>query len=311
MAFLNPGYLGSEGSFRRDVARPIERMNDPHARERLRRLIAPFVLRRLKTDPAIISDLPEKWEMKVRCSLTPEQATLYQAVVDEALEQIGQAEADGNMLQRRGQVLAMLMKLKQICNHPAQFLKDGSTLSGRSGKLQRLEEMLEELYTADDRALVFTQFAEWGHMLQQQIQHMLFDDVVFLYGGTPAKERDALVRRFQAPHGPRVFILSLKAGGTGLNLTAANHVFHFDRWWNPAVENQATDRAFRIGQTRNVQVHTFICGGTLEEHIDDLIESKRALADSVLGTDEGWLTELSTAQLRDLVALRHADITDV
>jgi SNF2 family DNA or RNA helicase len=305
MAFLNPGYLGSEATFRRTIARPIERTGDPDARERLRRLSAPFVLRRLKTDPAIISDLPEKWEMKVYCSLIPEQATLYQAVVEEAMEQIGRAETDGNATQRRGQVLAMLMKLKQICNHPAQFLKDGSTVSGRSGKLQRLQEMLEEVYATDDRTLVFTQFAEWGRILQQHLQHTLFDDVLFLYGGTPAKERDALVRRFQAPNGPRVFILSLKAGGTGLNLTAANHVVHFDRWWNPAVENQATDRAFRIGQTRNVQVHKFISSGTLEEHIDDLIESKRALADSVLGTDEGWLTELSTAQLRNLVALRH------
>jgi SNF2 family DNA or RNA helicase len=158
--------------------------------------------------------------------------------------------------------------------------------------------------------LVFTQFAELGTLLQRHLQQTFYDDVLYLHGGTPAKERDALVRRFQARGGPRVFILSLKAGGTGLNLTAANHVFHFDRWWNPAVENQATDRAFRIGQTRNVQVHKFICGGTLEEHIDELIERKRALAESVLGADESWLTELSTAQLRDLVALRRADVAE-
>lgn len=310
MAFLNPGYLGSETSFRRELARPIERTGDQEARERLRRLTAPFVLRRLKTDPTIISDLPEKLEMKVYCSLTPEQATLYQAVVDEALGRIEETEAGGSAIARRGQVLAMLMKLKQVCNHPAQFLHDGSAVDGRSGKLLRLGEMLEEVYAIDERALIFTQFAELGTLLQRHLQQ-LFGEVLFLHGGTPAKERDAMVRRFEAPGGPRVFLLSLKAGGTGLNLVAANHVFHYDRWWNPAVENQATDRAFRIGQTRNVQVHKFICGGTLEEHIDELIESKRALAESVLGADESWLTELSTAQLRDLVALRRDDVAEV
>ncbi|MDQ4075585.1 MAG: DEAD/DEAH box helicase, partial [Chloroflexota bacterium] len=310
MAFLNPGYLGSEAAFRREFARPIERTGDPQARERLRQLTAPFVLRRLKTDPTIISDLPEKLEMKVYCSLTPEQATLYQAVVQEELEQIEEAETEGSAIQRRGRVLALLMKLKQVCNHPAQFLKDGSMLDGRSGKLARLKEMLEEVYAEDDRALIFTQFAEMGSMLQRHLQQTLYDDVLFLHGGTPAKERDTMVRRFQAQNGPHVFILSLKAGGTGLNLTTANHVFHYDRWWNPAVENQATDRAFRIGQTRNVQVHKFICGGTLEEHIDELIESKRALAASVLDTSEDWLTELSTTQLRELVALRQADVVE-
>ncbi len=309
MAFLNPGYLGSEAAFRRELARPIERTGDQAARERLRRLTAPFVLRRLKTDPTIISDLPEKLEIKEYCSLTPEQATLYQAVVEQELNQIEASEAGDSAIARRGQVLAMLMKLKQVCNHPAQFLHDGSAVDGRSGKLQRLEEMLEEVYAVDERALIFTQFAEMGTLLQRQLQRV-FGDVLFLHGGTPARERDAMVRRFEAPGGPHMFVLSLKAGGTGLNLVAANHVFHFDRWWNPAVENQATDRAFRIGQTRNVQVHKFICGGTLEEHIDELIESKRALAESVLGADESWLTELSTAQLRDLVALRRDEVTE-
>jgi SNF2 family DNA or RNA helicase len=236
---------------------------------------------------------------------------LYEAVVQDALQKIAQAEQEGSVMRRRGQVLAMLMQLKQVCNHPAQFLKDGSQLAGRSGKLARLGEMLEEVYATGDRALIFTQFAEMGGMLQRFLSELFFDDVLFLHGGTPVKERDGLVRRFQAPKGPRVFILSLKAGGTGLNLTAANHVFHFDRWWNPAVENQATDRAFRIGQTRNVQVHRYICSGTLEDHINELIESKRALAESVLGTGEQWLTDLNTAQLRDLVALRRADVVEV
>ncbi len=311
MAFLNPGYLGGETAFKREFARPIERTGDKAAAERLRKLTAPFVLRRLKTDPTIISDLPEKQEMKVYCPLTQEQATLYEAVVREALMQVEQAEAEGEAMRRRGQVLAMLMQLKQVCNHPAQFAKDGSALAGRSGKLERLTEMLEEVYAAGDRALVFTQFAEMGKMLQQYLRETFYDEVLFLHGGTPAKERDPLVRRFQAPNGPRVFILSLKAGGTGLNLTAANHVFHFDRWWNPAVENQATDRAFRIGQLRNVQVHKFICGGTLEDRIDEMIESKRALAESVLGAGEGWLTELNTEQLRDLVVLRREEAVEI
>ena len=310
MTFLNPGYLGSEASFRREFARPIERTGDPLATERLRKLTTPFVLRRLKTDPTIISDLPEKLEMKVYCPLTKEQATLYQAVVRDVLEQVEKAEDEGDTMQRRGLVLAMLLKLKQVCNHPAQFLKDGSELPGRSGKLARLMEMLEEVYAGNDRALVFTQFAEMGKLLQGYLRNTFYDDILFLHGDTPAQDRDGLVRRFHAPNGPRVFILSLKAGGTGLNLTAANHVFHFDRWWNPAVENQATDRAFRIGQTRNVQVHKFICGGTLEDHIDEMIESKRALAESVLGASEGWLTELSTDQLRDLVTLRREDIAE-
>jgi SNF2 family DNA or RNA helicase len=203
------------------------------------------------------------------------------------------------------------VRLKQVCNHPAHFLGDGSRLAGRSGKLARLTEMLEEACAEGDRVLIFSQFAEMGAMLQGFLAEALNEEVLFLYGGTQAKERDAMVRRFQAPDGPKIFMLSLKAGGTGLNLTAASHVFHFDRWWNPAVENQATDRAFRIGQTRNVQVHKFICGGTLEDKIDAMIESKKALAESVLGAGEGWLTELNAAQLRDLVTLRQDAVTEV
>ncbi|MFV9505646.1 MAG: SNF2-related protein [Oscillochloridaceae bacterium umkhey_bin13] len=310
MAFLNPGFLGGETEFRRSFARPIERASDKDAAERLRRLTGPFILRRLKTDPAIINDLPEKIEMKVFVPLTQEQATLYEATVREALSQIESADSEGEQTRRRGLVLAMLTRLKQICNHPAHFLKDGSALPGRSGKLDRLNEMLEEVIAAEDRALIFTQFAEMGTLLSTHLAKTLFVETLFLHGGTPAKERDALVRRFQASEGPPILILSLKAGGVGLNLTRANHVFHFDRWWNPAVEDQATDRAFRIGQMRNVQVHKFVVGGTLEEKIDTMIEGKRALAAQVLGAGEAWLTELSTDQLRDLVALRREEISD-
>jgi SNF2 family DNA or RNA helicase len=310
MTFLNPGYLGGEAEFRRTFAQPIERAGDSEAAARLRHLTAPFILRRLKSDPTIISDLPEKSEMKVFVPLTREQATLYEATVREALTQIQGADDEGEQLRRRGLVLAMLTRLKQVCNHPAHFLKDGSRLDGRSGKLERLAEMLEEVVASDDRALIFTQFAEMGDLLQHHLAERLGADALFLHGGTPAKERDGMVRRFQAPEGPHLFILSLKAGGTGLNLTHASHVFHFDRWWNPAVEDQATDRAFRIGQTRNVQVHKFVCSGTLEEKIDAMIEGKRALAAQVLGAGEGWITELSTDQLRELVALRREEVSD-
>jgi len=299
MDFCNPGLLGASGRFRTRFAVPIERYRDDEAAERLRRIITPFVLRRLKTDRSIIADLPDKIEMKVYCNLTREQASLYQAVVDDMLARIDSSEG----IERRGLVLATLLKLKQVCNHPAHLLGDGSRLDGRSGKLARLEEILEEALAEGDRALCFTQFAEMGHLLRAHLGQRLGTDVPFLHGGVSKATRDAIVSRFQAGDGPPVLLLSLKAGGVGLNLTAANHVVHFDRWWNPAVEEQATDRAFRIGQRRNVQVRKLVCVGTLEERIDQMIEHKRELAERVVGAGEDWLTELSTAQLRELVAL--------
>lgn len=302
--FLNPGYLGGEKTFRQRFANPIEKLDDADAAKRLKRLTTPFILRRLKTDPTIISDLPEKMEMKVYTNLTTEQGTLYEAVVKEVMERIERADEDGDNMSRRGLVLSLLMQLKQVCNHPAQYLKDGSSLDGRSGKLSRLTEMLEEVYAVDDRALIFTQFAEMGELLRAHLRATFYDEPLWLHGSTKVKEREDMIRRFQAERGAKIFILSIKAGGVGLNLTRANHVFHFDRWWNPAVENQATDRAFRIGQTRNVQVHKFVCAGTLEEKIDEMIESKKALAERIVGADESWLTEMDTAGLRNLVQLR-------
>ncbi|HCI82597.1 MAG TPA: ATP-dependent helicase [Ktedonobacter sp.] len=300
MEFLNPGYLGSGEKFRKGFAIPIERYHDKERSEMLRRVIQPFVLRRQKTDKSIIQDLPEKMEMKVFCNLTREQASLYEAVVKEMMEKIQEAEG----MERRGLILATLTKLKQVCNHPAQFIGDGSSLPRRSGKLIRLEEMLEEVQAEGDKALIFTQYAEMGEMLRRYLQESLGYETLFLHGGTPKKQRDAMVQRFQEDRaGTPFFILSIKAGGVGLNLTAANHVFHFDRWWNPAVENQATDRAFRIGQKRNVQVHKFICVGTLEERIDQMIEQKRELAENIVGSGENWLTEMSTSQLKELFAL--------
>src|SRR5205823_3175925 len=231
MEFLNPNYLGSAQDFRKSFALPIEKYHDANRAETLKRLIQPFVLRRLKTDKAIIRDLPDKMEMKVFCNLTQEQASLYEAVVKEMIEKIENSEG----IERKGLILSTLLKLKQVCNHPAQFIGDGSSLPGRSGKLARLEEMLGEALDAGDKALIFSQFAEMGTLLRSHLQETLGCEVLFLHGGTPKKQRDAMVQRFQEDRrSAPIFILSLKAGGVGLNLTAANHVFHFDRWWNPA-----------------------------------------------------------------------------
>lgn len=303
MAFLNPGYLGSRAGFRREFSVPIERYQDTMAADKLRKLVRPFVLRRLKNDPEVIRDLPEKFEHKVYCNLTREQATLYEAIVQSGMSALPGDGVDG--IQRRGMVLAMLTRLKQVCNHPALFLADGSEVRQRSGKLNRLTEMLEEILDVDERALIFTQYAQMGHILQAYLRDTFGEEVLFLHGGTPQRQRDRMLERFQEDgDAPRIFVLSLKAGGTGLNLMRANHVFHFDRWWNPAVENQATDRAYRIGQTRDVQVHKYICLGTLEERIDALIESKRELADAVIGQGDDWVTELTTEELYDLIVLR-------
>jgi SNF2 family DNA or RNA helicase len=305
MQFLNPGFLGPQTRFRESYALPIERYQDIEATKRLRKLVGPFILRRLKSDPTIIQDLPDKQEMKVYCSLTPEQVTLYQAVVQKSLLDLENTEQETKEpMSRRGAILSALLRLKQVCNHPAQYLDDGSDLPRRSGKLERITEMLEEVLAVGDRALIFTQFAGMGKLLHAYLRTLFGVEVLYLHGGTRAEQRDQMVARFQSNQGPPIFLLSLKAGGTGLNLTAANHVFHFDRWWNPAVEDQATDRAYRIGQTQNVQVHKLICSGTLEEKIDALIESKKSLAQSVVSGGEEWLTELSTDQLRELITLR-------
>lgn len=299
MDILNPGLLGAPKEFRTRYAIPIERHQDAQAAAKLRRITEPYLLRRVKTDPAVISDLPQKIEIDQYYSLSQEQATLYQSVVGEMMDKIANSEG----IERRGLVLAAMAKLKQVCNHPAQLLHDGSTVAGRSGKVARLEELLEQIVAEGDKVLCFTQYTEFAQMLLPHLASRLDAEVFYLHGGTSRAKRTELVQRFQATDRPAIFLLSLKAGGTGLNLTAANHVLHLDRWWNPAVENQATDRAFRIGQKRNVQVRKFICRGTLEERIDEMIKDKQALADLVVGDGEGWVTELSTDTLRELFAL--------
>ncbi|MFD0786855.1 DEAD/DEAH box helicase, partial [Micromonospora azadirachtae] len=306
MQFVNPGLLGPAATFKKRYAEPIERHGDAEAAERLRRITGPFVLRRLKTDSSIISDLPEKLEMEVVCNLTAEQASLYRAVVDDMLAKIESSEG----IERRGLVLATMTRLKQVCNHPAQLLRDGSPLDGRSGKLARLDEILDEVLAAGEKALLFTQYAEFGGMLRGHLSARFGREVLFLHGGVGKADRDTMVTRFQSPDGPAIFILSLKAGGTGLTLTAANHVVHVDRWWNPAVEDQATDRAFRIGQRRRVQVRKFVCAGTVEEKVAALIADKRSLAARVVGTGEQWVTELSTTQLRELFALEAGAVVE-
>lgn len=300
MDFLNKGYLYNWSTFRSEFAVPIERDGDSKKSNKLKKLITPFVLRRLKTDTNIIKDLPEKIETKEYAPLTKEQATLYQAVVNDCLSKIDNSQG----IARSGMIIASLTKFKQICNHPVQFLKDNGEIEGRSGKLERLIDMLEVVIEEGDRSLIFTQFAEMGHILKSELEKKLGVKTLFLHGGTSRKKREELISIFQNDSNePMIFILSLKAGGLGLNLTKANHVFHFDRWWNPAVENQATDRAFRIGQLKNVHVHKFICMGTLEEKIDEMLERKQALAQSIVSTSENWISEMSNEEIRELFIL--------
>src|SRR6185437_883298 len=308
MDVLNPGLLGSAREFRERFAVPIEKLLDKDRSEHLRRMIRPFVLRRTKTDPQIASDLPEKIEMKVFCNLTVEQAALYERATSEMLNQIDAATG----IRRRGLILAILTRLKQICDHPALLEETpaSASLDKRSGKCERLLDMLEEVIDEGESALVFTQYAQMGTLLQRILTQRFRSPIFYLHGGTPQKQRDEMVNAFQSATQPAIFILSLRAGGLGLNLTAASHVFHFDRWWNPAVENQATDRAHRIGQQRKVQVHKFIAVGTVEERIDRLLTEKTHLAETIVGGGEDWLTELSTADLREYVRLSEQAVSE-
>ncbi|MCW2814944.1 MAG: SNF2-related protein [Nocardioides sp.] len=298
--WATPGLLGSRGAFRKAWAGPIESGNEPTKARQFGDLVGPFLLRRRKSDPGIAPELPPKTETDHPLTLTREQVVLYEAFVRDTMERIERADEDA----RRGMVLALLTGLKQICNHPAQFLKQSGAvrLAGRSDKLDLLDELVSTAVAEGGSVLVFTQYVAMARLLEAHldkvgVRHQL------LHGGTIVRERERMVERFQAGEVP-VFLLSLKAGGTGLNLTRADHVVHIDRWWNPAVEEQATDRAYRIGQTRPVQVHRMIMRGTVEEKVAELLNRKRALADAVLGRGEAALTELSNDDLRDLVELR-------
>jgi superfamily II DNA or RNA helicase len=298
--WTTPGLLGPLERFHRSVAVPIERYRDPGATRRLARLVRPFLLRRRKSDPQVAPELPAKTETDRVVPLTAEQATLYEAVVRETLAKIAAAEG----VERRGLVLALLTALKQICNHPAQYLHERGPLPGRSGKLAALDELLGVIVDEGEQTLVFSQYVEMCRLIESHLADRGVP-TLFLHGQVPARRREEMVARFQAGAAP-VFLLSLRAGGVGLNLTRATHVVHYDRWWNPAVEDQATDRAYRIGQDRPVQVHRLVTEGTLEDRIAALLASKRGLAEAVVGAGEAWITELSDAELAELISLREA-----
>lgn len=311
---VNPGLLGSASTFRNRFAEPIERDRNPDAVRRLSALTRPFILRREKTDPTIIADLPAKTEITVRANLTLEQAGLYRAVIDELMEALRDKQ---QRALRRRTVLAALTRLKQICNHPAHYLADGSALvrrgAHRSGKLELLEDIATTVIAEGDQALVFTQFAAFGRLLAGWLTDVVGTEIPLLHGGLGRTDRDRLVEDFQngAPgHRPPILIATLKAGGTGLNLTAANHVVHVDRWWNPAVEDQATDRAYRIGQRQRVHVSRFVCVGTLEERVDDLIAKKRELSRLTVATGENWMSDLGDDELYELFALRDEAVSE-
>lgn len=309
--FVNPGMLGSQSFFRNHFAKAIERgQDDAQAREmgeRLQRLTAPFILRRLKTDPAIVDDLPDKAEHVIGVDMTAEQAALYKALVDETQRELERRQG----MARKGLVLATITRIKQICNHPAHFLGDGSPVTDhgrqRSGKVGKLVEILDQAAETGQRVLIFTQYKAFGDILQPYLAAHLGQPVPFLHGGVGKSARDAMVEDFQRPDGPPAMLLSLKAGGTGLNLTAASIVVHMDRWWNPAVENQATDRAFRIGQARDVTVYKMITRGTMEERIQEVLDGKMHLAGAVVGEGEGWITELDAEDLAKLISFRGQD----
>ncbi|AXV08190.1 Helicase, SNF2/RAD54 family [Euzebya pacifica] len=295
----NRGLLGTQGTFNKRFVGPVEVRRDSRAAERLRRLVSPFIMRRTKDDPEVAKDLPDKIERTVVCALTKEQADLYKEVTKKALEELSQADGIG----RRGKILALLTALKQVTNHPAQYKKEGGPILGRSGKLATLREIIGEVADAGDQALIFTQYTRMGDLLAEQLEADLGIQVPFLHGGLSLSRRDNMVADFQQGSAAPVLIVSTRAGGTGLNLTAATHVVHYDRWWNPAVEDQATDRAHRIGQTRTVEVHKLVTAGTIEERIAEMLERKRALADAVVGAGESWITELDDAALAELVSL--------
>ncbi len=300
MEVLNPGLLGSPSQFRERFVIPVEKLADAKRGQLLRDMIRPFVLRRTKQDPEVAVNLPSKMEMRVFTSLTPEQAAMYERITADMLTSVENASG----IRRRGLILAGLTRLKQVCDHPALLTHDDKKIDGRSGKCERLVDMLEEVLGEGEAALVFTQYREMGHLLERLIQTRLDHEPLFLHGGVPVKDRDTMIQEFQRDGTPqRIFILSLRAGGLGLNLTAANHVFHFDRWWNPAVEAQATDRAHRIGQNKIVQVHKFVSIGTVEERIDKLLADKTALAENIVTSGDQWLTNLSTDDLKKYLAL--------
>lgn len=302
MDYTNKGYLGNVKAFKEDYANPIQVFNDEQVTAKFRKITAPFMMRRMKSDKTIISDLPDKIEQNQFAQLTKQQAALYQKTMQAAMEEIEGYEATDSqtLFKRQGLVLQMILALKQICNHPTQFLKNGQFDATLSGKMELLFELLDSIIESGEKVLVFTQFAEMGKLLEQFIAERFGEKPLFYHGGCSIKQREEMVNRFQNNRADKIFILSLKAAGTGLNLTAASHVIHYDLWWNPAVENQATDRAYRIGQDKNVMVHRMICKNTFEERIDAMIQKKKHLAEMTVATGENWIGKLSNKELREI-----------
>jgi SNF2 family DNA or RNA helicase len=302
MDFANKGYLGNIKSFKSEYAQPIQVFNDMQCVQRFRKITAPFMMRRLKSDKSIIADLPDKIEQNEYALLTQPQAALYDRTLQVAMNEIeGIKDSDHESLfKRQGLVLQMILALKQICNHPTQFLKNGLFNPALSGKTEMLLDLVESIVDSSEKVLIFTQFREMGEMLQLFLEERLGERPMFYHGGCSLKERQTMVDRFQNNRADKVFLLSLRAAGTGLNLTAASHVIHYDLWWNPAVEAQATDRAYRIGQNKNVMVHRFITKNTFEERIDDMIQKKKNLANLTVTSGESWIGKLSNKELREV-----------
>jgi SNF2 family DNA or RNA helicase/uncharacterized Zn finger protein len=302
MDYANKGYLGNVKTFKDDYANPIQIFNDEHVAEKFRKITAPFMMRRMKSDKSIISDLPDKIEQNQFARLTSQQAALYEKTMRAAMEEIEGMESDDSqtLFKRQGLVLQMILALKQICNHPTQFLKNGQFDASLSGKVELLFELLDSITQSNEKVLIFTQFKEMGDLLERFITERFGEKPMFYHGGCNVKQREEMVQRFQNNRADKIFLLSLKAAGTGLNLTAASHVIHYDLWWNPAVENQATDRAYRIGQKKNVMVHRMICKNTFEERIDEMIQKKKHLAEMTVATGENWIGKLSNRELREI-----------
>jgi SNF2 family DNA or RNA helicase len=303
MDYANKGYLGTVKTFKDDFANPIQIFNDERVTDKFRKITAPFMMRRMKTDKTIISDLPDKIEQNQFAQLSKQQAALYQKTMEAAMKEIegiGDDNDPQTLFKRQGLVLQMILALKQICNHPTQFLKNGQFEASLSGKTELLFELLDSIMDSGEKVLVFTQFAEMGSLLERFITERFGEKPMFYQGGCSVKQREEMVHRFQHNRADKIFLLSLKAAGTGLNLTAASHVIHYDLWWNPAVENQATDRAYRIGQKNNVMVHRMICKNTFEERIDEMIQKKKHLAEMTVATGENWIGKLSNRELREI-----------
>ncbi len=305
MDYSNRGFLGNAKEFKAVFGTPIETYNDMAVAEKLRKVTGPFMMRRLKSDKSIISDLPDKIEMDAFGTLMAEQASLYEKTLEEALMAIEAIDVSNSkeLFVRQGLVLQMILALKQICNHPTQFLKNNKLDASLSGKMDLLFDKLDSIRESGEKVLIFTQFKEMGDLLQHFIAERYRETPMFYHGGCSVKQRKEMVENFQTNPADKMFILSLKAAGTGLNLTAANHVIHYDLWWNPAVEAQATDRAYRIGQKSNVMVHRFITKNTFEERINEMIQSKRALAEMTVNTGENWVGNLSNKELKELFAM--------